>query len=186
MALSDDLERIAAVAEGHADAGEHVAAVIAAEPRTGIRIYLCAFESEDGRTWLGLDEAAVAVTDRELVHDAVTIAALCELAEESAAGGDVPGYQERLAELGQVEGVELVEAAQSTLAALDDILEEPPRVATPVYLDRIGLATRRFEQALGELGTSPFAEAMKQGAVAVEGLAVEVLSGYKAPLDTLP
>jgi len=180
--LADELERIAEAARGHAGAGEELAAVIPAEPADGMRVYLCAFESSESRTWIGLDAGGDAVTDRGLVHDTVTIAALCELAEENAGGGDVEEFKTKLEELGRVEGGDLVRDAQMALSQLEAVLEEPPRIASPIYLDRIGLATRRFEQALGEIGASPFADAMKQGAIAVEGLTVEVEGAYKLSL----
>ena len=182
MALADELEQIAERARGHAGAGEELAAVIPAEPAAGMRVYLCAFTSSENRSWIGLDARGEAVTDRGLVHDAVTIAALCELAEENAGGGDVEELKAQLDELARVEDAELVRDAQAALAGLEAVLDEAPRVASPVYLDRIGLATRRFEQALGEIGASPFATAMKQGSVAVEGLMVEVETTYKLPL----
>ena len=184
MSLGDELEQIADVAREHADDGEELAVVIPAEPADGTRVYLCAFSADDGSPELDRARRDRAARSRigALVHDAVTIAALCELAEESAAGGDVDGLEARLTELAETEGVELVADAQAALGELRAILVPPPRVASPVYLDRIGLATRRFEQELGEVGSSPFAEAMKQGATAVEGLAAEVEGSYKVPL----
>ena len=183
MALADELERIAEAARAHAGAGEELAAVIPAEPADGMRVYLCAFASSESRSWLGLDAGGAPVTDRGLVHDAVTIAALCELAEENAGGGHVDEVKTQLEELGRVEGLELVRDAQVALVELEAVLEALPRIASPVYLDRIGLATRRFEHALGEIGASPFAEAMKRGSIAVEGLTVEVEGAYKLPLE---
>ncbi len=183
MPLGDELEQIADVAREHADEGEELVVVIPAEPADGTRVYLCAFSADaDRRSWIALDALGSVISDRALVHDAVTIAALCELAEESAAGGDVDGLEARLTELAETEGSELVADALAALGELRAILVAPPRVASPVYLDRIGLATRRFEQELGEVGSSPFAEAMKQGATAVEGLAAEVDGSYKVPL----
>ena len=58
----------------------------------------------------------------------------------------------------------------------------PPRVASPQYLDELGAATRRLEQALGDSGNSPFAVAMQQALASVEELAKEVESQYKVPL----
>jgi len=55
-------------------------------------------------------------------------------------------------------------------------------LATPEYLDRLGAATRRLEQALGEDG-SPFAEGMKLGMPAVEELTAEIERGYKGNLS---
>jgi hypothetical protein len=181
VSLEDDLERIAGRARGFASAGEALAVVIPTEPASGARVYLCAFAAEDERSWLALDDAGEPVRDRTLVHDAVTVAALCELAEESAAGGDPDGLEERLVELGQTEDVDVTDAREA-LADLRSVLLDPPRVASPVYLDRIGLATRRFEQELGEVGASPFAEAMRKGSAAVEGLAAEVEGTYRVPL----
>ena len=59
------------------------------------------------------------------------------------------------------------------------MLEEPPRVATPAYLDAIAAAARQVEHGPGG---SAFADAMKQGSVAVEGLTVEVEANYKLEL----
>ena len=49
------------------------------------------------------------------------------------------------------------------------------------YLDELGLAAAKLEQALGEVGGSPFAEAMKTGVAASDELADEVESRYKGP-----
>ena len=61
------------------------------------------------------------------------------------------------------------------------VLREEPRVATPAYLDEIGLAAARLEQALGGHG-SPFAEAMAGGVGAAEELADSVERAYKTTL----
>jgi hypothetical protein len=181
VSLEDDLERIADRARGFASVGEELAVVIPTEPVSGARVYLCAYAAADERSWLALDDVGEPVRDRTLLHDAVTVAALCELAEESAAGGDPDGLEAQLVELGQTEDVDVTDAREA-LADLRSVLLDPPRVASPAYLDRIGLATRRFEQELGEVGASPFAEAMRNGSAAVEGLAAEVEGAYRAPL----
>ncbi len=55
------------------------------EPVGGERLYLCAFEGPAGlHTWLALDENGDPVTDRRRIRDAASIAALVEVAEESA------------------------------------------------------------------------------------------------------
>ena len=147
MSLSDQLDQVAAAAIAYADDGEELAAVIPAEPAEGLRVFLCAFTDGEERSWVALRPDGRVVLDRSLLRDAVSIAALCELAEDCADGLDV--------------------------------VEEPPRVATPAYLDAIAAAARQAEQGLG----SGFAEAMKQGSVAVEGLTVEVEDGYKVELS---
>jgi hypothetical protein len=181
--LADELEQIAASAIAFADDGEELAAVIPAEPAVDVRVYLCAFSSGDARSWVALDRTGRPVTESGLVHDAVSVAALCELAEESAGGGQLAEVRARLEEAARIERRELDAGAASALDALDAAIKSPPRVASPAYLDRIGLAARRFEHALGEIGTSPFAETMKGGSIAVEGLWVEVEGSYKLPLS---
>jgi hypothetical protein len=180
--LADELESVAEAAQPYVRDGERLAAIIPAEPARGTRVYMCAFDSPHGRTWLGLDSAGRAIESRALVRDAVSIAALCELAEESAGGGDLDALRMRLDELAAGEGVE-VAAARGALLELQGVLEAAPRVASPAYLDRIGAATRRLEQEFGGVGGSPFAEAMKQGVISVDGLTAEVEACYKIALS---
>ncbi len=181
MAAGEELDRIAAAAEVFAAPGERVSGVVVAEP-LGRRVYLCAFESEHGHGWLALDAAAEPIGDRRLVQEAASLAALCEVAEESAGGGDLDTLRARLAELRANEAPEGIEEAEQAAAALAETLEPAPRVARAEYLDEIGVAARRLEQALGENGRSPFAAAMQQALPAVEELAAEVERTYKGTL----
>jgi hypothetical protein len=82
--LEDELGRAATAAAGFAARDERVEAVLVAEPSSGRRVYLCAFGGGSGRSWLALDDALEPVTSRALVREAVSIAALCELADELA------------------------------------------------------------------------------------------------------
>ena len=116
------------------------------------------------------------------MRDAVAIAALCELAEESAGGGDVGELRARLVELRLTEDPEGIEEAEVAAAALQEAIQDPPRVASVAYLDAIGQAAARLEQALGQVGGSPFAEAMKTGVTAAEDLADDVERSYRVPL----
>jgi hypothetical protein len=100
VALQDDLAAAAERAAAFADEGERVDAVLAAEPSTGRRVYVCAFAAGEQRRWLVIDTDAP-VTSRNVVREAVALAALCEVVGEAA--GD-----------------------------------EPPRLASPEYLDRLG------------------------------------------------
>jgi hypothetical protein len=56
-------------------------------------------------------------------------------------------------------------------------------LAEPAFLDRVGAAARRLEQALGPSTGSPFAEAMKQGMASVEEFVRDVETNYRATLD---
>jgi hypothetical protein len=182
MALEEELGAAARAALAFAGSGETLAGVVAAEPSAGLRIYLCAYAQGERITWLALDRSGSAVGDRALLRDAVSIMGLCELAEESVAGGDVARLRARLTELGAAEEVEGLDEVAAAAEALELVLHHPPRVASLEYLDAIGSAARRLEHALGEVGASPFADAMKVGTGAVEELARDVERGYKQPL----
>lgn len=182
MGLQEELGGIAAAAAAFSDAGERVAGILAAEPARGERVYLCAFEDEDGRSWLALDAAGRPLQNRALVREAVSIAALCELAGEMAGGGELEELRARLVGLRLTENPEGIEEAEEAALSLEAVIGSPPRVASPGYLDEVGIATRRLELALGTNGASPFADAMKQGVAAVEALTREVETAYKRPL----
>ena len=182
MPLIDDLERIAAAAAAFAAPDERVAGIVAAEPLGAARLYLCAYESGDAHAWLALDDDGRPVGSRRLVREAASLAALCELAEETAGGGDLAELRARLAELRATDAPDGIEAAEQAAAELEQAIEAEPRVATTAYLDALGVAARRLEQALGEENGSPFAVALQQAMPAVDGLAAEVERRYKGPL----
>jgi hypothetical protein len=182
MALRDELERAAEAAAALAAEGETLLGVVPAEAEPGARRYLCAFGRGEERTWLVLDAEGVPVTDREDVRRAAAIAAMCELAEESAGGGELDELRDRLVALKMTEGPPGIEEAEDAALALQQVIGSVPRVAEPAYLDRVGAATRRLELALGDPGSSPFAEAMKAGRGAIDDFIHDVESGYKRPL----
>jgi hypothetical protein len=169
MALADDLERIATAA---ATPDDRVTGVLAAELPGGTRVYLCAYESG---AWLALDDDARPVASRKAVHDAATVAALCEVAEESAGGGHLAELRGRLRELG-------LEEAEAAAAELEAAVLEPPRLATNAYLDALGAASRRLERALGDERGSPFATAIEQAMAAVGELVAQVEARHRTPL----
>ena len=184
MALQEDLGRIAAAAAGFAEPTETLAGVIPAEPADGSRLYLCAFEGSAGdRSWLALDEAARPVESRSAVRDAVSIAALCEVAEETAAGGDLDDLRAQLVALRLTDNPPGLDEAEAAVEELQRTIGAPPRVASPRHLDAVGVATRRLEHALGDGAASPFAESMKAAMGSVEVLVSEVETTYKRPLE---
>lgn len=182
MALSDELEPVLAAATALASSGERLTGVLAAEPLAFGRVYLCAFESATGHTWFAVDASGAPVTSREAVREAAQLAALCEVAEEAAGGGNLPELRERLRELRETEAPEGIEEAEEAARALAETLQPEPRLASTEYLDRLGSAARRLEQALGDDAGSPFAAAMQQALPAVEELAADVERTYKGPL----
>ena len=183
MALSDDLERIAEAAAAFAAPAERVVGILAAEPLGTGRVYLCAYAADgDEQGWLAFDDAGAPLASRETVRQAASLAALCEIAEESAGGGDLAELRARLAEIRDLEAPEGIDEAEQAAAALAAALQGEPRLATTDYLDRLGAASRRLEQALGDAAGSPFAAALQQAAPAVEELAADVERRYKGPL----
>ncbi len=181
MTVAEDVERIAAAAVAFAGPGEQLAGVLVAET-LGRRVYLCAFESPDGHAWLALDGEAQPLVERRLVREAASLAGLCEVAEESAGGGHLPDLRARLAELRETDAPLGIEEAEAAAASLAETLQPEPRVASGTYLDAIGSASRRLEQALGESGVSPFAAAMQAALGSVEELAADVERNHKVPL----
>jgi hypothetical protein len=182
MSLDEELELVAAAAAAFADAGEEVAAVLAAEPGPGRRAYLCAFEGGERRTWLALDADRRPLDDRLAVRDAAHIAGLCEVATEVAGGGDLEELRSQLVALRLRERPPGIEEAEAAALALEQVLGAAPRLATPGFLDEVGAATLALERALGETGPSPFAAAMRDAVGIVNELADEVEREYKRPL----
>jgi len=182
VALADELESIAAAVGLFADEGEELVGVLAAEPASGERLYVCAFALGEERSWLVVDVEGAAVEDRARIREAVSIAAVCELAEETAAGGELEELRAQLLTLRLTENPEGIEAAEEAALELESTLSAAPRVASPAYLDRVGTATMKLERALGDGGASPFAAAMQVGMASVEELAAEVERKYKLEL----
>lgn len=177
MTLAEELERIAA--------GSGASAILAAEAQPGKRIYVCAFdEAEGGRTWLALDSDGNPVAERRRVREAVSILALCELAEETAAGDDLDDLRSQLAALRVTENPPGIEEAEAAVLELQHVLAAPPVLATPARLDEIAAATRTVELSLGgAVQGSPFAHAMKTASEVVEDLFRDVERGYRIELS---
>ena len=181
MTVVEAVGRIASAAAAFAGPEEELAGVLVTDT-LGRRVYLCAYESAGRRTWLALDGDAQPLTDRRLVREAASLAGLCEVAEESAGGGHLDELRARLADLRESDRPEGIEDAATAAAGLAETLQAEPRVASAAYLDAIGSASRRLEQALGESGASPFAAAMQSALGSVEELAADVEGNYRLPL----
>jgi hypothetical protein len=178
MALTDDLERIAAAASRHGP----VTGVLAAEPGRGRRLYLIALGGDHDREWLVLDDEGVPVERRDDVRDAASIVAMCELAGDLAGGGDLETLRSQLAQVRMVEQPPGIEEAEEAALTLERTIGAPPRVSTPSFLDEVGAATMALERALGET-SSPFSAAIRASTGAVEEFVADVERGYKLPLS---
>ncbi len=185
MQLAADLDGIAAQVAAHDDTAT-VSAVLAVEPAPGVRRYLCAFERADGsRSWLVVGEEGEAVTSRREVRDTVSVAALCELAEECAFPGDLDELRSQLVALRLTESPAGIDEAEDAALALQHVLGAPPpqQLASLRRLDQIGVAARRLERSLDPIGTSPFASAMEAAQGVVDELWTDVEATYLSPLE---
>jgi hypothetical protein len=130
VSLSEDVGRIAQSAARYAAPGEELAAVLPVEPASGERVYLCAFAQADGtQSWLALDDRGSPLTNRTLIRAAASIAALVEIAEESAASiraGDEPRLASPayLDTLGTAANGDVAGALQGALPAIDELTRD--------------------------------------------------------------
>jgi hypothetical protein len=130
VAIDRDLRRIAEAAGSFAGPGEEVTGIVPTEPVGGLRLYVCAYGNEEATGWVVLDATGTAVQDRALVHEAVSIAALCEVAEDAAGiEPDEPrvASPELLDELGANGGIELAQALKSATETIEELVRDVER-----------------------------------------------------------
>ena len=172
-------QQLATAAEAAAPYGE-VLGVLASEPSLGRRDYLVALAADPGSRWIVLDGEGRPRDRREEVRSVASIVALCELAGDLAGGGDLAALRQELARVRIAEGAD-VEAAEAAATELERAIGEPPRVASPLYLDEVGAAAARLEQALGDTA-SPFSAALRGGSASVEEFVRDVERNYALEL----
>jgi hypothetical protein len=183
VALADELERTA-VAAGQLADGRRLTAVLPTEAAAGARTYLCAFEDAEGRrAWVVLDQRGAVVRGRRDVRDAVSISALCEIAEEAAFPGDLDELRSQLVALRLTEDPEGIAEAEDAALALQRVIGAPPHVSSPERLEAIGEAARRLERALDPTVPSPFTNAMRSAVEVADALWGDVEGAYLAPLE---
>ena|SRR5690242_7843058 len=129
MELGRELRRIAEVAVTYCRDGEELAGIVPTEPAVGVRLYVCAYRDGEETSWLVLSADGSPVEERRLVRDAVSIAALYELAEEAAARAD--GEEPRVATPEQLDALgrsaEVVEAIKQAAGTIDELLRDIER-----------------------------------------------------------
>jgi hypothetical protein len=128
--LDEELRRTAEAAVAFAEDGEELTGIVPAEPGIGVRVYLCAYGTPEETTWLVLDADGSPVEDRSLVRDSVSIAGLCELAEEAtgaASDGARIASPARLDELAAEAGPELVGTLKQAADTVDELLRDVER-----------------------------------------------------------
>ena len=113
----------------------------------------------------------------------LSIAALCEVAEEAAFPGDLDELRSQLVALRISEAPEGIEEAEQAARNLQHVLGSPPHLATAARLDEIGYAARRLEEALDPTAPSPFTATMRSAATVADALWGDVQAGYRGSLD---
>lgn len=173
---------------GRLDPGDGViTGILAAELFPSERVYVCAFEGADGsRTWLVVDGDGEAIGDRRVIRDAVSVAALCEIAVDAAFPGDLEELRSHLLQVRMTEAPPGIEEAEAAALALERVVGAPPHLATMARLDEIGAAARRLELALDPTVPSPFTAAMQGAQGAVDDLVREVEGAYRLQLAAGP
>jgi hypothetical protein len=133
VGLDEELRRIAEAAVAHCGEGEELAGIIPAEPGSGVRVYVCAYRNGEETSWLVLDDTGAAVDDRSLVRDAVSIAALQELAHEVAGVEDeaearvaTPTQLDSLAASAE-DSAAFVEAMKQATGTVDELVRDVER-----------------------------------------------------------
>lgn len=105
--------------------------MVAVEPTPGERLYLCAFASADGVTsWIALEDDASPVRSRQRVRDAASIAAICEVAEESA--GLPVSEEPRVASLSYLDSVGAAAENGNFAAVLQDAVPAVEELARDI------------------------------------------------------
>jgi hypothetical protein len=128
MALDQELRRIAEVAVTYCRDGEDLAGIIPAEPAAGLRLYVCAYRDGEETGWLVLRADGSPVEDRSLLRDAISIAALYELAEEATGSADEEARVASPALLDELSGSpNVVEAIKSATGTVDELLRDVER-----------------------------------------------------------
>jgi hypothetical protein len=158
MASEDQLLAAAVAAKPFAAAGEEVVGVLVADPFDRGLVYLCALgpPAEDDEFdedevpelgWIAIDGDGLALADSRRVHQAATLVALCETAEEAALvpdAAEIAEAAERALALAGNERPDLSAALEAVrVAALAAAAHGAGlRVARSGYVDELAEAAR--------------------------------------------
>jgi hypothetical protein len=153
MSLEEELETMLAAAGRHARGDEQPVAVIATEPSAGTRVYVVAFAAGGDLAYIALDELGAAVSDRQLLRDAVALAALAERAEEvsgATAAEELVARFTEAAERLRHGDADAAAAADAVVAAAGRLADAAtgPRPATAQYLDHMAAQAAELAAAL--------------------------------------
>ncbi len=103
-----------------------------------------AYAGTDGRSWLALDDGGRPVEERALVRQAASIAALCEVAEETSGGGDLEELRAELRRLRVTESPPGIDEAEEAALALEQTLGLDRSTTLTEFSRRIDLLKEEF------------------------------------------
>ena len=129
MSLSEDVGRIAEAAARYAAPGEELAAVCPSSLRQASASISAHSRQADGhQSWLALDDRGSPLTNRTLIRDAASIAALVEIAEESARSCRCPSRGSHRLSISTLSARrphgDVAGALQSALPAIDELTRD--------------------------------------------------------------
>src|SRR5204863_92010 len=96
------------------------------QPLVRDREHFRALVEADGQSWLALDDEGKPVTARARVREVVSIAALVEVAEETAVGGDLDELRSQLVALRLTENPPGIDEAEEAALALEATIGGTP------------------------------------------------------------
>ena len=112
------------------------------------------------------------------MRDTASIVAMCELAADLAGGGDLEQLRAQLAQVRMVEQPPGIEEAEEAALALERVVGAPPRVASPAYLDEVGVGGARARARRWARRRRRSRARSGRGAGAVDEFVQEVERGY--------
>jgi hypothetical protein len=185
MNLEQELEATLAAAGRHALGDERPVAVIATEPASGARVYVIAFAAGADLAYIALDGSGAPVSDRQVVRDAVSLAALAERAEEvsgATAAEELMALFTEAAQRLRPEREDAAAAADAVVAAVARLAAAAtgPRPATAQYLDRMAALAADLAEALDAF--VPHAQRVPEAGVGSAGVVASPRAVVEAAL----
>jgi hypothetical protein len=149
----------------------------------GRRVYLCAFESEEGRVWLAFDDAGEPLAERRLVREAASLAAWSRWRRSPRAGATSRSSNPVLPSCARRTTRRASRRPRPRPRPSPRRCSPEPRVASGAYSGCARLRLASARAGARRERASPFAAAMQAALGSVEELAADVERNYKVALE---